>query len=333
MLARSSSFRGARRLVAASSLMLGTLVAASARAQSADEIADIGEAAAEAPATADPVVHAILVEAVAEYDAGHYAEAQALFRRANDLSPSARTLRGLGMASFELRQYVTASRALTAALEATTRPLTDDQRAHVEELLARARGFVARLAPQIEPRDASLRIDGVEPLRESDGSVLLDPGRHVLVIEDEGRTAETIDLSLEPGTVRELVITLRPLPSAPVATVAPSGDLAWAGAGLGITAAIGLVGATALGIVAATDDARLRAECTVYVCPESARGTRDRARELSIAADVVGTAAAVIGAAGVTLLLVGTLGRDAPPIDAAAACSPDGCLAVVGGSF
>src|SRR5262249_43441282 len=61
-------------------------------------------------------VQGLIADAVAEYDAGHFEEARALFRRAQAEAPSARTLRGIGMASFELRDYVEADRALAAAL-------------------------------------------------------------------------------------------------------------------------------------------------------------------------------------------------------------------------
>src|SRR4051812_11159906 len=59
-----------------------------------------------------PQYRGLLNEAVSEYDARRYEEARALFRRAHELSPNARTLRGIGMASFELREYVEALRAL-----------------------------------------------------------------------------------------------------------------------------------------------------------------------------------------------------------------------------
>jgi hypothetical protein len=44
-------------------------------------------------------------EALAEYAAQNFLEAMSMFARAHKLSPSARTLRGLGSASFELHRY------------------------------------------------------------------------------------------------------------------------------------------------------------------------------------------------------------------------------------
>src|SRR5437868_2687260 len=70
-----------------------------------------------------PQYRALLEEAVGEYDARRYEEARALFRRAHDLSPNARTLRGIGMASFELREYVEALRSLEGSLADKRRPL------------------------------------------------------------------------------------------------------------------------------------------------------------------------------------------------------------------
>ena len=78
---------------------------------------------AAAPATRESAESrqytSLLEEAVSEYDARRYEEARALFRKAHDISPNARTLRGIGMASFELREYVEALRALEGALAAS----------------------------------------------------------------------------------------------------------------------------------------------------------------------------------------------------------------------
>src|SRR6266704_960888 len=76
--------------------------------------------AAPGPAVQEPSesaqYRALLEEAVTEYDARHYEEARALFRRAHEVSPNARTLRGIGMASFELREYIEALRSLEGSL-------------------------------------------------------------------------------------------------------------------------------------------------------------------------------------------------------------------------
>jgi hypothetical protein len=136
--------------------------------------------AAEPASTPDPSTPAseLIGDAVGEYDAGHYEEARALFRRAHEKAPSARTLRGIGMASFELRDYVEATRALSAALGETRRPLTDEQRQQVQGLLARAETFVGRFTPRLEPADALVLVDGRSAVREPDGSLLVAFGHH-----------------------------------------------------------------------------------------------------------------------------------------------------------
>src|SRR6185369_15657579 len=107
-----------------------------------------------------PQYRGLLSEAVAEYDARRYEEARALFRRAHEIAPNARTLRGIGMASFELREYVEALRALEGSLVEQRRPLTAPQRQQVEGLLERTRAFVGRFVLHLTPPDANLRVDG-----------------------------------------------------------------------------------------------------------------------------------------------------------------------------
>lgn len=283
----------------------------------------------------DPVVHVLLVEAVAEYAAGRYAEAQALFRRASEREPSARTLRGLGMSSFELRQYVTAVRALEAALLETTRPLRDDQRAHVEALLERARGYVARLEVHVTPEDATLRIDGIDVELETYGSVLVEPGRHVLSVSADGYDGETIDLALEPGLTRTITLELADaVAPAPPSLPPRSGDaLGWASLTLGVAAGVGAGVALTLGGLAATESAELDAACSAFVCPDSARARVARARDYSIVADAVGTASAVVGAAATAMLVaaLATSEGGSPPATASAFCTSTECVVVVGG--
>ncbi len=325
-------------LALASTLLTGAS-RASAQAPDAPGAEDgagaLDATAEESAAEPSPVVRALLVEAVAEYDAGRYAEAQALFRRADELAPSGRTLRGLGMASFELRQYVAAVHALEASLSATARPLTEAQRAHVEGLLARARGFVSRVELHLEPPGATLRFDGQALAPEPDGSLLVDPGRHVVVIAADEYETETIDLTLAPGAPHELAIVLRRREApAPTPSSAPDATLAWAGAGMGIAAVAGVAVAATLGGLSISERARLASSCDVFVCPESAAATRDQVWALAVATDVVGTGAALLGAASVTLVLVAVLApTSAPGVAPSAACDEHGCLVSLRGAF
>ncbi|GAB4195632.1 MAG: hypothetical protein OHK0013_02030 [Sandaracinaceae bacterium] len=135
--------------------------------------------------------------AVAEFQAGRWAEARALFQRAHGISPNARTLRGIGMAAFEMADYPGAVDALEAALDSEVRPLTAEQRVQVGELLGRARALVGRLVVPVAAEGMRLSIDGVAVdvpggWPESEGVILLGVGAHEVVLRDrDGHTART----------------------------------------------------------------------------------------------------------------------------------------------
>jgi hypothetical protein len=166
-------------------------------------------ALAEEPET--PQYRALLNEAVSEYDARRYEEARALFRRANDLSPNARTLRGVGMASFELREYVEALRALEGALADTRRPLTPTQHQQVEGLLERTRSFVGHFTLHLVPKQTTLHVDGAPAELESDGTLLLSFGRHAVTAEAAGSLMESRELNVIGGEREDLTFHLRPV--------------------------------------------------------------------------------------------------------------------------
>jgi len=184
--------------------------------------------AAARAADDDTPVAVLIGDAVAEYDAGHYQEARALFRQAHDKVPTARTLRGIGMASFELRDYVEAARALGASLRDQRRPLTPEQKRHAEALLARANTFVGRFTVKIKPESASLFVDGRPADVEPDGVVLLAFGRHQLSLRCAScaPAEKDEDVEVSGGEHKTIELALAPAP--------PPGDLA-GGAGAGAT--------------------------------------------------------------------------------------------------
>ncbi len=148
----------------------------------------------------------ILQEALQEYDARNYLEARALFVRAHDLQPNARTLRGIGMASFELREYVQSIRALEEALAHEVRPLTDAQRASVQDLMDRARTFVGRFRVELGPPGASLYVDDAPAELDAEGRVLLDLGDHELAVRCDGCRTATRSVVVRGGEDETLTI-------------------------------------------------------------------------------------------------------------------------------
>jgi hypothetical protein len=168
---------------------------------------------------ADARYRSTLKDALAEYDANHFEEARILFRRAHDINPNARTLRSIGMASFELRDYVAAVRALSAALMETRKPLSTDQRSHAQGLLERSRMYVDIYVLKITPADSRVLIDGRAPDPEPDGTMLLGFGSHNLEVSKPGFVLRTMTVNVRGGERKELAMTLE---RKPVSTVQPA---------------------------------------------------------------------------------------------------------------
>lgn len=172
-----------------------------------------GEAADELgpdPAVRDEY-RRVVAEGVAEFGAGHWAEARSAFQRGHALWPSARTLRSLGMTSFELRAYARAASELQAALEDARRPLSPDQRAHVVALLAQTNAFVGRYRVRLSPASAELLVDGT-PQAHVDPLVLrLETGRHELVARAAGHEVVRRTLDVQGREDEELVLALQPV--------------------------------------------------------------------------------------------------------------------------
>jgi len=183
----------------------------------------------------------VLREAIAEYQAGNYAESRALFLEAHEMRPSARLLRGAGMASFELREYVTALGQLEAALATEERALTRQQRREVEELLERTQRYIGRFRIEVTPPEAEVRVDGRAPVPDDEGKVLLDLGEHRVessaegylplerTVEVHGGEDETLDLAMESVPVQ-----VEPRRAPPPLRFNPALTWALVGAGAGL---------------------------------------------------------------------------------------------------
>lgn len=129
-----------------------------------------------------PEYRSLIEQAVAESAEGRWIEARSLFRDAHRAYPNARTLRGIGMTSYELRDYTAAYRALAASLEETRRALDDEQRVQVEGLLHRVRDLIARYSVDQLGEGAIVSVDGVRRDPEIDGFLVLEAGRHDVIV-------------------------------------------------------------------------------------------------------------------------------------------------------
>ena len=179
-----------------------------------------------ASAASEPQGYAELIdEALREYRARHFEEARALFTRAHALFPNARTLRGVGMADFELRDYADSVEHLEAALASNVRPLSGSLREETEALAARAATFVARIALSVRPRSAEITLDGA-PVERAEKVLLLEVGEHVLELHATGYGPERRVIKVRGGESERLDIALVPTvneQSPTVALGAPTG--------------------------------------------------------------------------------------------------------------
>jgi tetratricopeptide (TPR) repeat protein len=217
---QQSILTAARSLTLAIGL-LGVFAADAQAAQSASEPFD-----AEDPGMQDAYLKAVR-DGVSEYDARHFEEALGYFRNAHHLNPNARTFRGIGMTAFELRDYITAMRNLTAALEDRRKPLSAGQRRETQELVERCRMFVARYKVTVSPPDAQVTVDAKAAEYQSDGTLMLGLGEHLIEARAEGYDKRSLSVQVRGGERNELFLTLDPTePAKPAAATPPAADSA-----------------------------------------------------------------------------------------------------------
>lgn len=145
-----------------------------------------------------------------EFELGNYAEARSRFLEAHKLLPSARTFRALGMVEYEMKNYGDAIDALEKALASTVKPLEGTARMATEELLDRAKGYVARIALDINPGVATVIVDGVPVELGMGGVLILQVGDHNLEFRAPGRMVERRQLKINGGEEKKLQIVLPP---------------------------------------------------------------------------------------------------------------------------
>jgi hypothetical protein len=156
--------------------------------------------------------HDAIGRALQEFNLGHWTEAKVFFREAHARRPSARTLRGIGLASYESRNYVDAIDYLGQALVSSVQPLTADMRNAATKLIEQSRQFVMRAEIELSPNAAELFVDGKPVRLASDGSTLLDPGEHELSVVAAGYTTLQRRVNTEGGSSRQLHFVLKPKP-------------------------------------------------------------------------------------------------------------------------
>jgi hypothetical protein len=197
---------------------LPVLVARSARADEPAEPPPDATQPAPQPAgqPADPAdegYELAIAEGLQHFGAARWQAAYEAFVRANFLRPSARALRGMGMAAFNLGRIAQARAHLEAALVEPQRALTEQQRAHVLELLQKARARTGRFRVHTTPAQAELMLDGRSIVERE---LLLDVGSHELSAQAVGHRLlrRTLEVRGAEDQLLELALVAEAQPAA-----------------------------------------------------------------------------------------------------------------------
>ncbi|HVZ34702.1 MAG TPA: hypothetical protein VG963_19875 [Polyangiaceae bacterium] len=171
-----------------------------------------------ARAEADREYDKAIERAVTAYNGGDYDEATRQFQRAHELSPSARTLRGVGMSEFELGHHDRAAEALERALASKVAPLEGDLRTDTERLLREALARVGRLHLEVVPESSEIALDGAARTLEANHLLLVTPGPHLLEAHAPGYERARQPITAEAGRELDLKLALVPLANATEST-------------------------------------------------------------------------------------------------------------------
>lgn len=305
-----------------SCLCAALLVAGQVQAQDAEGLQDPADGMVT-EGVADPRYEEAINEAVAEFSAGRWEEARALFTEAHRINPNARTLRGLGMAAFELRNYVEARQMLTQSLASEVNPLTSEQRDKTEALLERTNAFVGVFTLEA-PVGTAISVDGGPASLDGEGRVLLNGGKHTIDAALSGYPSQRRSVDVRGGEVGTLVFDFaQPLaPVSPPASVSPTGVVDGRSAALAapvdesatpilpwvLVGGGGVLLASALvtGIVASHAFGKLEDACgdLPEQCPRRFKSDANRADTFAAVTDVLWIGGVLAAGAGVTLWLL-----------------------------
>jgi hypothetical protein len=163
-------------------------------------------------------------EALAEFETSHFEEALSAFEQAYKIKPSARALRGVAKALFELRSYARCVAAIDRALASDVEPLTGSLRADLESLRTRARHFVGEAVFDVTPASTTVALDGEVVDVASTTPRVVDVGPHTLEVSAPDHHPQRRRFEIHGGEVTRVRVRLDPVRSvgAPVAAP-PSG--------------------------------------------------------------------------------------------------------------
>jgi hypothetical protein len=324
-IAQAKNWGRMRNLVsgAAFGLAIASVVAGRVEAQKLQPAPVVASPAASAVQTAavNADYDVVLNKAVLEFDVGHWSEAKAFFLRAHSLRPSARTLRGLALTSYELRLYVAALTYLRQALASSERPLTQDMREHAQATITDCESFITYKALALEPKNATVRVDGEPPVFDAHGAVMLDPGEHEIraqaagfepwarAVVANGGDQGVLDIKLTELKKREVPVPLAASVAAPAPPAANTATVAgsfWSslstpeivGMGLAAGGVVGLGLCAGFSIAAVNENAASKRACMGNACEADRAAQHHSALSHADAATVTSIAGGALIVAG-----------------------------------
>jgi len=161
-------------------------------------------------------------EALAEFDDGHYEEALSAFEQAYKVKPSARALRGVAKALFELRAYARCVATIDRALASQDEPLTGALRADVESLRERAMHFVGEAIVDVTPAEATVVLDG-EAIA-APFSRVVDVGPHTLDVSAPDHHPQSRRFEIHGGETTRVNVRLDRVQTAPIVVPPPASE-------------------------------------------------------------------------------------------------------------
>jgi hypothetical protein len=142
---------------------------------------------------------------------GDFAGAANKYEQAYGLSKDPRLLFDMAICEKNLRAYARMQGLLEQYKREGIADMSADDRATVDGALAAVKNLVGTLTLTVDARGASVTVDGqsvgTTPLA---GHVVLDLGKHVLVVQGTGMQAVTREVSVVGGADTALTLTIKP---------------------------------------------------------------------------------------------------------------------------
>jgi tetratricopeptide (TPR) repeat protein len=334
----------ANRKLGKSSSILAALVvlvcAARGSAQGAPEAPD--EATTEIGT--DSRYAKLVADAVSAFDAGKFEASREMLRQAHAIRPNARTLRGMGLASFEMGSYALALVDLEAALAETRQPMSAEQREEVEKLRSEADALTARYAIEGMPQDAKLTVDEAPPVWDAAGLLVLEQGTHLLAVTSgvdivrryqvEARGGERSELDVSPPAAASIAQSAQSTSdAAPIRLAIEAPVHTWPRSGIpNVVAYAALGGAAVAGAIAIWQWRERESEVDAWNSRDCLRNRRTRLANCSEHQDAYETAetwawiaagtSLALAAGAVTLLVLNRRTEEKPEIAKTPVCVP-----------